>query len=123
MAAQGRLLTTNPLRAVAVRFKRLDDQFAMVALHFNYPILDCPAATAGRAQLLAEQGQRNSIERQPLDEGHALSAPSLGLARHTHHAIACGRGLGPGLAGALRKRKPAFGTHAPDIGGIHKRAF
>ncbi len=106
---------------MAVLSERCHDRLAMVALQLDHPILDGSARTAGRAQLLAQQGHRNRIERQPPDQGHALAAPAPGLARHAHHAVACGRG--PGLADALRECPPAFGTHASGIGRVHKAAF
>jgi hypothetical protein len=118
----GLVLATNQLRTMAVFSKHFHDQLAMVALYFNHTILDRSTRTAGRAQLLAQHGKGRSIERQPFDKGYTLAAPSFGVARHAHRAIAYERGLGPGLADALRESKPTFGAYTPDIGGIYKVA-
>jgi len=73
-------LTTKPLRMMTLLSKRFHDQFAMVPLDLNHTILDRPARTAGRAQLLAQHSQGKGIERQTFDNGHALTAPPFGLA-------------------------------------------
>lgn len=107
---------------MAALLERLDDPLAVVALHFDHPILDCAARTAGRAQLLAQQGEGERIEREPGDERYALAAATLRLARYAHHAVACRCQSGAGLANAFRDRLPAFGAHPSAIGGIDKAA-
>jgi len=51
------VLAAAHLRTLTALSKRFHNQFAMLSLHFNHTILDCPSRTAESAPALAQRGE------------------------------------------------------------------
>jgi hypothetical protein len=113
-------LAPGALHPMTGLFELFDNTVTMVALHFNHAILDRSTRAAGRAQLFAQRGQGNGVERQPSHDRYALPAPTFGLASYPRDAVAyrlCPRNR---LAYTFRERASAFGTHPSTVCGVNE---
>ncbi len=96
-------------------FELFDNTVTVIALYFNHAIFDRSTRTAGGAQLFAQRGKGNGVERQSSHDRHALPAPAFGLANDPRDAVPWWLCPGNRLAYTLRDRVAALGTHASAV--------
>ena len=99
-----------------------DDRVAVLALDLDDAVAHGPAGAALPLEFPGQVAELILRERQPRDDGDALSLPAPGLTPYTHVPVADRRAAGLLAAPALGRLSPAHRTGAPRVRRVDQSA-